>query len=320
METYRRGNCPFCGKIIGHPLPLKCPYFDCKRDLSRFLEDPNRWEQQKPPPPLKDRSFLDIRPRNDASRDGQAINRRQTEPAGRVQPAAPMKPQASEDNHTRREASRRKAAPDLRVETLRHTGAGEPSGQARSRSSSPSSTASVRTVWPSPVGASEWVPPSRPVRPDKSKEKAKETAPSTPRSPTKLTKRAAQLSLTASSPSIREWFSRRRGTSQQMESPPPSSSTPPTAPSSPMPSGSATAANTPPTLPVPTSKFRDYPGQRPRRTSPLPVADIDFLRWKSPEELAAFEREKREKGDDADLFMEIFEQYDDSPLAKTPYI
>jgi hypothetical protein len=37
--------------------------------------------------------------------------------------------------------------------------------------------------------------------------------------------------------------------------------------------------------------------------------DMDFLAWKKPEELAEFERELEENGDDGDLFLDIISDY-----------
>jgi hypothetical protein len=42
------------------------------------------------------------------------------------------------------------------------------------------------------------------------------------------------------------------------------------------------------------------------------VDDREFLlAWKTPQEVEKFERERREKGDDADLFMDIIGEYGD---------
>lgn len=50
---------------------------------------------------------------------------------------------------------------------------------------------------------------------------------------------------------------------------------------------------------------------RPSSSSLRRVDDSVFLAWKKPEELAKFEREVREKGESADLFMDIIGQYGD---------
>ncbi|EAQ85974.1 hypothetical protein CHGG_07227 [Chaetomium globosum CBS 148.51] len=74
MEIYRRGRCPYCRNFFpGGSLPLTCPYLDCQKDFSLYLEYTNRREAPKAPPRLAQRALVDTsaQEKEDIERVGQ---------------------------------------------------------------------------------------------------------------------------------------------------------------------------------------------------------------------------------------------------------
>ncbi|KAK3899502.1 hypothetical protein C8A05DRAFT_18075, partial [Staphylotrichum tortipilum] len=153
-NLFRRGVCPFCLKFFGpDPLPLACPFQDCKRDLTVCLDYPNRREVEKAPPRLVERSFLDIRPRakdNGERGVGLGLTLRQPVPSLTVKAPTPI-----DDLRPSARAARRHApSPSL-----------FPAPLQRHKSPSPSTT--IRTIWPSSQGfydAARLDQPPTPVR------------------------------------------------------------------------------------------------------------------------------------------------------------
>ncbi|KAL2258376.1 hypothetical protein VTK26DRAFT_8334 [Humicola hyalothermophila] len=72
-----------------------------------------------------------------------------------------------------------------------------------------------------------------------------------------------------------------------------------------------TATGSPPF--APTSRLRTSPprGRRDGKSGSR-MDDVDVLAWKRPQERKMFERQLQRKGDDADLFLDIIDQYGDS--------
>lgn len=325
MEIYRRGFCPFCRKFFGHdPLPLECPYLDCKRDLRICLAYPNRTEMEKAPPRLAERALLTVRrmaPKGDLRGVARRLADHRAVPSLAVEAPTPI----DEPKPARR---RIPSSPPPRKR------------QPRPKSPSPSST--IRTIWPSPSGIYDPARVNQPSTPEPQKYMDK-PLPAPPTPPSRSERRPPPPATPPSPPStLSDSISDRHQqlykqpqphiASQLLKTPPPSlsSSTPAAPPPSPRSSGSAASRgtnNTPPSRSprlLPTSRYRGGgappPGTRQegnnRRaarsssaSSSLRVDDSAFLAWKKPEERARFEREIQEKGDNADLFMDIIGQY-----------
>jgi potassium/chloride transporter 9 len=137
MEIYPRGFCPHCRKYFGnHPLPVECPYLDCRRDLKVCLQYPNRREATKAPPRLAQRAFLDTRPRGNLKGNG-------------LQPRVAVR---GGNNGQGRQAipSLSVEAPTPTDEQKPLTHRAPPPPQQQRKSPSPSNT--IRTIWPSPLG------------------------------------------------------------------------------------------------------------------------------------------------------------------------
>ncbi|KAK4044768.1 hypothetical protein C8A01DRAFT_30948 [Parachaetomium inaequale] len=367
MEIYPRGFCPYCRKFFGKdPLPLNCPYLDCRRDLRVCQQYPNRREAEKAPPRLAQRAFLDISTRPGGNARG--LTRRPSIPNLRVEVPTPTDEKQPPARH---------GAPSP-----------PPPSSSQQRHNSPSLSNTIRTIWPSPLGIYDPShleptqpltpsarpcyleekplppPPLPPIRSDRRRPPPPPPPFSPPFSPSSSTisERHQQLYTPISNKHI----------TSQLRTPPPSLSSTPPVTSTPSPlssnasistSSSSTrnprTANSPASSPppshtittqgpgVPPSRFAvqqhfppppsSFPGEgrggdrggdmvkerggereretgrgrRRRPSSSHKVDDADFLAWKTPAERKRFETEVRERGDDADLFMDIIGQYDD---------
>ncbi|GAB1314952.1 hypothetical protein MFIFM68171_05162 [Madurella fahalii] len=171
LEQYRRGYCPFCGKFFGNPLPVVCPYPDCKRNLSMCLEycgprqqqqsqqsqRPQEREQPHAPPPLAERAFLDARPQRVLYAGGQGV---QPNPApiktSRSQAVPYMQAPPRRDAIPNRSISRRQAVDNLRAQISPRRSTPRPPPLPHHRSPKPSSPSNtIRTIWPAPSAIRE---------------------------------------------------------------------------------------------------------------------------------------------------------------------
>ncbi|KAK4238711.1 hypothetical protein C8A03DRAFT_14847 [Achaetomium macrosporum] len=296
-----------------------------KNNLAETRYTGGRKEAKKAPPRLGQRPFLEIGQRGERTRAT-----------------------------THRGLTRHEAIPNLRVEAPTPTDAEKPVGfpqaalpppplsqrrllpQQSRKSPSPSNT--VRTIWPSPLGIYD---PKRIEQPSPTPEREKyseKPLPAPPAPPTRSQRRPAPAPLPATpiSASISERHQQlyrqqhqQQHIASQMKIK--TTSTPGSSlSSSPLSKGSSTSTSTPsrkspspsPHIHIPASRFRDVNNEglksRPGRSPSLKVSDddADFLAWKKPAERARSEREVREKGDSADLFLEIIEQYDDAVVER----
>ncbi|KAL2141334.1 hypothetical protein VTI28DRAFT_2515 [Corynascus sepedonium] len=142
MEIYYCGFCPFCRRFFGHDtFPADCPFVGCNKDLRPCLKYPNRSDTPKAPPRLAQRIFLDIsvRQHNNDRVLSRLLNYRRSIPDLKIEAATPTAEQQRQVRHGAAFSS--------------------PSFQQRSIFPSPSSTSSssstIRTIWPSPLGIYE---------------------------------------------------------------------------------------------------------------------------------------------------------------------
>ncbi|KAK4127542.1 hypothetical protein N657DRAFT_678134 [Parathielavia appendiculata] len=375
IDIYRRGSCPFCRKFFGNnPLPLFCPYPDCKRDLRKCLEYPNRREVEKAPPRLRQRTYSYAQPGADVRTMDQGMSTRQPVPSLTVEAPTPIEDQLS---------TRLGAPPS------------PPSASVSARRQrSPSPYRELRTICPTPSGFYDLGQPIQPSTLERQKYIDKPLPPP-PIPPARSERRPPpppppHLSLPHLSPptSLYESISARhqqlyRPSQQQqqqyitsqMKATPPTpntssqshSSTPPASPSpcssnATSSSSSTRTDNTPSGASssravgdlISTSKHHNREQQQHGKSSSTATAamstcgtahhshstssssddrnggsrlttrrstrsrssyttvdDREFLAWKTPREVAQFERERRDKGDDAELFMDIIGEYGD---------
>ena len=314
MEGYRRGFCPFCHKFFGNdPLPLACPYLDCKRDLRACLQYPNRREAEEAPPRLAERPILGAqptRPRGDMRVAGQGAILRKAVPSFTVEAPTPI----DEDRKSTSHAPPPSPSPPPRA--------------PRRRTKSPSPSNTIRTIWPSPLGIYDSSKVDQPSTPERKKYMDK-PLPAPPTPPTRSGRRPPPPSPPSPPTTLSESISDRhqqlyspQHLTFQSRTPPLSLSSTPVASPSPLSRSSMASRKTNSVSPSPSprrraSSFRgsvtSAPGQgsRPARTASFRIGDdADFLAWKKPEDLAKFKKDIREKGNDADLFMDIIDQYD----------
>ncbi len=316
MEGYRRGFCPFCHKFFGNdPLPLACPYLDCKRDLKACLQYPNRRVAEKAPPRLAERPVLGVqpaRPRSDIRVVRQGITLRKAVPSFTVEAPTPI-----DEQRTTTSQAPPPSPPPRAPERP----------QRRTKSPSPSDT--IRTIWPSPLGIYDSTKTAQPSTPERKKYMDK-PLPAPPTPPTRSERRppppsppSPPTTLSVSISDRHQQLYRHQHTTSQLKTPPLSLSSSPAASPSPLSRSSMASRKTnsvSPSSPSPhprASSFRSSvtsaPGQgsKPARPASFRIGDdADFLAWKKPEDLAKFKRDVREKGCDADLFMEIIDQYE----------
>lgn len=297
-------------------------------------------QQRRAPPPLVERAFLDAQAHQMPCADGQGVEVRQRDPApintSRPQ-AVPYTPEPLQrDDFTSRSIPRRQAIDNLRAQAPPRPPTLRPSPSPHRRSPKPPSPSNiVRTIWPAPSTFQEAA--TREATSDRASEqsqgmreehdrKHKPFLP--PPRPTRREEGSCQQQgspqnlhgLAASTPLRRQQHiaSQLRNSSSPYPSPssPLSSSpqcsistiasraTPNLAPSR-SGSGSSAATSTRARESQVQTKSKT-PGQvrtRSRPVTPLSGDDIDYLAWKRPEELAEFEKQIEERGDDADLFL-----------------
>ena len=313
MEGYRRGFCPFCHKFFGNdPLPLACPYLDCKRDLKASLQYPNRRVAEKAPPRLTERPILGVQPTRlggNMRAHGQEASSRKAVPSFTVEAPTPIDERRITTNYAP------PPSPPPRAP------------QRRTKSPSPSNT--IRTIWPSPLGIYDSGKVDQPSTPERKKYMDKPLPPP-PTPPTRSEQRPPPPSPPSPPTTLSESISDRhqqlynpQHTTSQLRTPPLSISSTPAASPSPLSRSSMASHKTnsvSPSSPSPhprASSFRSSvtsaPGQESKPVRPASFRigdDADFLAWKRPEDLARFKKNIREKGNDADLFMEIIDQYE----------
>ncbi|KAK4104874.1 hypothetical protein N658DRAFT_192000 [Parathielavia hyrcaniae] len=399
IDIFRHGSCPFCRKFFGNnPLPLFCPYPDCKRDLRRCLEFPNRREVEKAPPRLAQRALFYAQPGADARTTmDQGTTTRQPVPSLTVEAPTPV-----DDRLSARLGARPPPPPP-------------PSVSAR-RQRSPSPYRELRTIYPTPLGFYNPGQPNQPPTPKRQRYTDKPLPPP-PIPPARSERRppppppplSPSTSLSESISTRHQQLyrpSQQQHISSQIMKPSPLTTKPPssrshsyTPPATPSPSSSnatnsidnssrssstrtnnntPSAASSPSHAPgdrAPASKYhmvhaqqhqelqihgRSQPQQHSKspsststatattfsssssstsfgkgpgsrwtatttattrstrpRSSTTTVDDREFLvAWKTPREVAQFERERRDMGDDADLFMDIIGEYGDGHGSK----
>lgn len=301
MEQYRRGICPFCRWFFGtQSQPLECPNPHCKRDLSVCLQYPTRRDHQRAPPRLADRPLINFPPRSDASRG--VVRRKAVDGLRSGTPSSQLLP------IPRPSPSKSLPSPMPLLLTADAT----------------------RTTWPSPYEFRDVIQHGLDSGRDK-------PLPSPPQLPARSDRRAAAAAAAAapamvrsgSAPGQQHSFPRQHVASQMKTGS--SSLSPSWAPnaSSSLTSSHTRNASSPPQVPPPTSRYRGLISSQEQGTrgasQPAPRSDskmdeVDFLGWKKPEERKMFQRQAQRKGDDADLFMDIIEQYDDSGMSKGGFV
>ncbi|SPQ21158.1 d15c343e-ce18-491a-aeb2-2d9608d9e671 [Thermothielavioides terrestris] len=317
-----------------------CPFLGCRRDLTVCLEYPRRSEPQKAPPRLAERQLLDITSRADNSLLSNGGNhgrpvRREAVPDLRVEgptptdqiPARPLAPPSTAQRHHQKSSS----APNA-IRTIWPTPGGIYDPARIDQPRAPQRERYKEKPLPPPP-----FPPIRSkYRPTAASLAPTSSAPATSAPPPtslnasiaarhqQLYSQQQQLQHPRRGPAAASTTTATKKKTTTTSSSSLSTSVPTTTttttPFSSKPTASAVHPPPPPPTdvrerPPPGKKRPPQPPQQPQpRPRPRPRSSStpalgDILAWKTPEERARFEREMREHGNDADLFLDIIDLY-----------